>query len=70
MATFPWTRLHAAHGVKIDEKPGLKRWFEELSARPAIKAMIAKQADIKSSRDTASDDNKDRFFGRGRYARA
>jgi GST-like protein len=70
MATFPWTRQHAAHGVKIDEKPGLKRWFEELSARPAIKAMIAKQGDIKSSRETANDDNKDRFFGRGKYARA
>ena len=41
-----------------------------LSARPAIKAMIAKQADIKSSRETATDDNKDRFFNRGKYARA
>jgi GST-like protein len=70
MATFPWTRQHAAHGIKIDEKPGLKRWFEELSARPAIKSTIAKQADIKSSRESASDDNKDRFFGRGKYARA
>jgi GST-like protein len=70
MATFPWTRQHAAHGVKIDDRPHFKRWFEELSQRPAIKAMIAKQADIKSSRETATDDNKDRFFGRGRYARA
>ncbi len=70
MATFPWTRQHAAHGIKIDEKPGLKRWFEELSARPAVKTMIAKQAEIKSSRETASDDDKDRFFGRGKYARA
>ncbi len=70
MATFPWTRQHAAHGIKIDEKPGLKRWFEELSARPAVKTMMAKQAEIKSSRETASDDDKDRFFGRGKYARA
>ena len=70
MATFPWTRQHAAHGAKIDAMPNFKRWFEELSARPAIKAMIAKQADIKSSRETATDDNKDRFFNRGKYARA
>ena len=70
MATFPWTRQHAAHGIKIDDKPGFKRWFEDLSARPAVKAMIARQADIKSSRETATDDNKDRFFGRGKYARA
>ena len=59
-----------AHGAKIDSMPNFKRWFEELSARPAIKAMIAKQADIKSSRETATDDNKDRFFNRGKYARA
>ena len=70
MATFPWTRQHAAQGAKIDALPNFKRWFDELSARPAIKAMIAKQADIKSSREAATDDNKDRFFGRGRYARA
>jgi GST-like protein len=70
MATFPWTRQHAAHGAKIDAMPNFKRWFEELSARPAVKTMIAKMADIKSSRDTTSDDNKDRFFNRGTYARA
>jgi GST-like protein len=70
MATFPWTRQHATHGAKIDQMPGFKRWFEDLSARPAIKAMIAKQAEIKSSRDNATDDNKDRFFGRGKYAAA
>ncbi len=70
MATFPWTRQHAAQGAKIDALPNFKRWFEDVSARPAVKAMIAKQADIKSSRETATDDNKDRFFGRGKYARA
>jgi len=70
MATFPWTRQHQAHGAKIDQLPNFKRWFEDLSARPAVKAMIAKQADIKSSRETATDDNKDRFFNRGKYARA
>jgi GST-like protein len=70
MATFPWTRQHAAHGAKIDQMPNLKRWFDEVSARAAVKAMIAKQADIKSSRESATDDNKDRFFGRGKYARS
>jgi GSH-dependent disulfide-bond oxidoreductase len=70
IATFPWTRAHEQHGAKMNEKPNLKRWFDEISARPAVKAMIAKQADIKSSRETATDDNKDRFFNRGKYARA
>ena len=54
----------------MSEKPNLKRWFDEISARPAVKAIISKQGDIKSSRETATDDNKDRFFNRGKYARA
>ena len=70
MATFPWTRQHAGARRQDRQKPDFKRWFEELSARPAVKAMIAKQNDIKSSRETATDDNKDRFFNRGKYARA
>jgi len=70
MATFPWTRQHQAQGAKIDQMPHLKRWFEDLSARPAVKTMIAKQAEIKSSRENATEDNKDRFFNRGKYARA
>ena len=70
MATFPWMRQHEAHGAKIDALPNFKRWFEEISARTAVKAMIAKQGEIKSSRETATVDNKDRFFNRGKYARA
>jgi GST-like protein len=70
IATFPWTRQHQAQGAKIDQLPNFKRWFEEISARPAVKAAIEKINSIKSSRDTATDDNKDRFFGRGKYARA
>jgi GST-like protein len=70
IATFPWTRQHQAQGAKIDQLPNFKRWFEEISARPAVKAAIEKVNAIKSSRDAATDDNKDRFFGRGKYARA
>ncbi len=70
IATFPWTRNHQAQGVKLDQLPNVKRWFDEIAARPAVKTMIEKVAGIKSSRDTATEDNKDRFFGRGKYARA
>ena len=70
MATFPWTRQHQAQGAKIEALPNFRRWFDDVSARPAVKAMIAKQGEIKSSRETATDEHKDRFFGRGKYARA
>lgn len=70
IATFPWTRNHDAHGVKWEDHPNLARWFNAIGERPAVKAALAKVAAIKSTRETASDDDKDRFFSRGRYARA
>jgi len=70
MATFPWTRNHDAQGVKWEDNPNLARWFKSIEERPAVKAALAKVGQIKSNRDTATDDQKDRFFNRGRYARA
>jgi GSH-dependent disulfide-bond oxidoreductase len=70
IATFPWTRNHDMQGVKWEDHPNLARWFKSIDERPAVKAALAKIAVIKSNRDTATDDQKDRFFNRGRYARA
>jgi GST-like protein len=70
IATFPWTRNHDAQGVKWEDHSNLARWFNTINERPAVKAALAKVAAIKSTRETASDDDKDRFFSRGRYARA
>ena len=69
IATFPWTRNHDAQGVPFTDKPNLTRWFDTISARPAVKAALAKIAQIKSNRETATDEQKDQFFGRGKYAR-
>jgi len=70
VATFPWTRNHDAHGVKWEDNPNLARWFNTIAERPAVRRALDKVAAVKSTRETASDDDKDRFFGRGRYARA
>ena len=70
IATFPWTRNHDVQGVKWEDNPNLARWFKSIDERPAVKAALAKVALIKSNRDAANDDQKDRFFNRGKYARA
>ena len=70
VATFPWTRNHDFQGVGFDDKPNLARWFDEISARPAVKRALAKVDAIQSSRDVAKPEDLDRFFGRGRFARA
>jgi GST-like protein len=70
IATFPWTRNHDAQGVKWEDNPNLARWFNTIAERPAVKKALEKVAAVKSNRETASDDQKDRFFNRGKYARA
>jgi GSH-dependent disulfide-bond oxidoreductase len=70
IATFPWTRNHDAQGVKWSDHPNLARWFEVIAARPAVKRALAKVDAITSSRDVATEEVKDRIFGRGHYARA
>jgi GST-like protein len=70
IAAFPWLRNIELLGIKLDHRPHLARWVKELSERPAVKRAYAKIGAIKSARDTASDDAKDRYFGRGKYARA
>ncbi len=70
IATFPWTRNHDNFGVKWSDHPNLARWFDAVSARPAVKKALDIVGAVQSHRDKASDDDKDRFFGRGRYARA
>jgi GST-like protein len=69
IATFPWTRNHDTQGVPFTDKPNLTRWFDAIAARPAVKPALAKVAQIKSNRETATDDQKDQFFGRGQYAK-
>jgi hypothetical protein len=45
-------------------------FFEAIAARPTVKRALEKVAAIRSNRDQATDDRKDRFFNRGRSARA
>jgi GST-like protein len=37
IATYPWVWRHEMHHVKLEEFPRVKRWFDAISARPAVK---------------------------------
>ena len=70
IATFPWLRNHALLDIDVSNRPNVTRYVEKIAARPAVKEALAKVGNITSARDTATDDAKDRFFQRGKYARA
>jgi GSH-dependent disulfide-bond oxidoreductase len=70
IAAFPWLRNIELLGMDLGKRPHLKAWVDKLNARDAVKRAYAKIGAIKSVRDSATDDAKDRYFGRGKYARA
>ncbi|HEY1880694.1 MAG TPA: glutathione binding-like protein [Caulobacteraceae bacterium] len=41
MAAYPWTVSWQHQGIDLDEFKYFKRWFEELSARPAVQKGLA-----------------------------
>jgi len=36
IATYPWVGRHDIHQVKLEDFPDVKRWFDKISARPAV----------------------------------
>jgi GSH-dependent disulfide-bond oxidoreductase len=69
IAAWPWIRNNALLGIDLGKYPTVTKYIETIGARDAAKKMLAILPTIKSSRDNATDDNKDRFFSRGKYAK-
>jgi GST-like protein len=70
IASFPWLRNYEFMGISVASRPHLKAWIDKIAARPAVMKAMEIVGGIKSARDTATDDAKDRLWGRGKYARA
>ena len=41
IATYPWVGRHEMHQVKLEPFPNVKRWFDTISARPAVQRGMA-----------------------------
>ena len=46
IATYPWIVPHQAHGQDLDAFPHLKRWFENVAARPATQRVYDGVEDV------------------------
>ena len=38
IATYPWVARYEWHKVDLNDFPAVKRWFDRISARPAVQA--------------------------------
>ena len=45
MAIFPWTRSATIQGIDLADYPNVKRWFEAIDGRPAVKRAVQVLAD-------------------------
>ena len=67
IASFPWTRSWQNQGIELDAFPNVKRWHEEIAARPAVVRGVAVLA---SARKPLMDDKaKEMLFGATQYAK-
>ena len=41
MATYPWVARYEWHKTDLNQVPNVKRWFDAISARPAVKRGMA-----------------------------
>ncbi|APA85288.1 glutathione S-transferase N-terminal domain-containing protein [Paraburkholderia sprentiae WSM5005] len=67
IAAFPWTRSWTNQGIDLDSLPNVKRWHEEIAARPAVVRGVDVLA---SARAPLTDDKaKEMLFGATQYAK-
>jgi GST-like protein len=64
IACFPWIMTHKRQELSLDDFPGLRRWFAEMRARPAVQRGLAVAAEL---RTTTTPDAEARrvLFGQG-----
>ena len=51
MSIFPWCRLHGRQGQKLEDFPNVKRWFQDIAARPAVAKDMARLEDTADRRN-------------------
>lgn len=69
MASYPWIVPYERQGIKLEDFPNLKRWFERIAARPAVQRAYAKGRKINEAA-TVSAESKSILFGQRRRKRA
>lgn len=71
IATFPWIIPFKMQGQALEDYPNLKRWFDSISERPAVKKGLAVMADQIQRRAPGPPDKQtwDNLFGAKQYER-
>ena len=66
MATFPWLRSYERQGQALEDFPHLKKWFETIEARPAVRRGVEVLSESRRQGDL-SDRDRENMFGAAQY---
>ena len=65
MAIFPWLRSHENQGQTLDDYPSLKRWYEGMEARPAIRRALDVGKELRRSLTDIDQETRKMLFDGG-----
>ncbi|MFD1036429.1 glutathione binding-like protein [Sphingomonas hankookensis] len=63
MAAYPWIVPHEAQGQKLEDFPNVKRWFDDIAARPATIAAYAKGKAVSDGSQAMTEEQRRVLFG-------
>jgi GSH-dependent disulfide-bond oxidoreductase len=64
MACWPWILPHERHGQRLEEFPDLRRWYEQLKTRPALRRGFDVGREIRQlAKDGPDDEARKVLFG-------
>lgn len=66
MACYPWIVLHERQGQNLDDFPNLKRWFDAIQDRDAVKRAYAIAKTVNPDARGMTEEAKKILFGQGR----
>jgi GST-like protein len=61
IACWPWILFREHHGIRLDDYPDLRRWFEAIGDRPAVKRLLGDY--VAPPPPTFTDDERAVLFG-------
>ena len=66
MACYPWIVPHERQGQNLDDFANIKRWYQTMENRPAVKKAYALAREINPSTTGMTEEAKKILFGQGR----
>jgi GST-like protein len=69
IAVFPWLRSYERQGQDLDDFPHVKRWFELISARPAVQRGLQVLSEKRRKKTGFDKKESEILFGKTQYQR-